>query len=197
MEKLRTIKLYGPLARFGRTHQFVCVDTAGAIRAMCSMVPGFESFMLSSKEKGLGFACFLGKKNLSEDQLTYPAGDDEIRIAPIVLGSGRGGLFSIILGVALVGAAFFTGGTSIAAWSALQTGLGVAGVAMVLTGVSQFLVKQPKGLVAADKENKESYNFNGVVNTTAQGNPVPVCYGELIVGSVVGGGDMYSEDLQA
>ncbi len=197
MEKLRTIKLYGPLSRFGRTHQFVCADTAGAIRAMCSMVPGFEAFMMQSREKGLGFACFLGKKNLSEDQLTYPAGDEDIRIAPIVLGSGRGGLFSIILGVALIGAAFFTGGASIAAWSALQTGLGVAGLAMVLTGVSQFLVKQPKGLVAADKENKESYNFNGVVNTSAQGNPVPVCYGELIVGSVVGGGDMYSEDLQA
>ena len=34
-------------------------------------------------------------------------------------------------------------------------------------------------------ENKPSYSFNGAVNTTAQGHPVPVGYGRLVVGSAV------------
>jgi hypothetical protein len=44
----------------------------------------------------------------------------------------------------------------------------------------------PKGRSANDKpENQPSYAFNGPLNTQAQGNPVPVLYGELIVGSAV------------
>ena len=34
-------------------------------------------------------------------------------------------------------------------------------------------------------ENKPSYLFNGAVNTTEQGQPIPLLYGELIVGSAV------------
>lgn len=71
------------------------------------------------------------------------------------------------------------------------------GVAMMLGGVSQLLTRQPKGLAGVDDpDNGASYNFNGPVNVTAQGNPVPVLYGEMIVGSVTVSGDMYSEDIQ-
>ena len=38
------------------------------------------------------------------------------------------------------------------------------------------------------------HNFNGPVNTTAQGNPVPVIYGEMIVGSATISAGIYSED---
>lgn len=195
-DELKTIRLYGKLGnRFGRVHKFVCADTKGAIRALCAMVPGFQKALMESKDKGVAYACFIGRRSITEDQLGRLA-DDDIRIAPIVMGSGRGGFFSFILGAALVGAAFFTGGASIAAWSALQLGMGVLGAAMMLTGMSSVLVKQPKGLTGVESdENKASYNFNGVVNAVAQGNPVPVCYGEMVVGSVVGGGDMYAIDL--
>ena len=36
-----------------------------------------------------------------------------------------------------------------------------------------------------EKLNTPSYLFNGAVNTTAQGHPVPIGYGRLIVGSAV------------
>ena len=42
--------------------------------------------------------------------------------------------------------------------------------------------------------NGASYNFNGPVNTTAQGNPVPLLYGELFVGSSTISAGIYSED---
>ena len=44
----------------------------------------------------------------------------------------------------------------------------------------------PKATEPSERpENKPSYSFNGAVNTTAQGHPVPVGYGRLIVGSAV------------
>lgn len=196
-EKLRTIRLYGKLgARFGRVHHFVCNDTAGAVRALCSMVPGFEQFLMSSKEKGLGYTVFIGKTNVGEEGLRYPVGDDDIRIAPVILGSGRGGFFQIVLGAALVGAAFAFGGP-MASWGLMaKMGFGM-GVSMVLGGVSQLLVKQPQGITGVESpDNGASYNFTGPVNVTAQGNPVPVLYGEMIVGSVTVSGDLYSEDQQ-
>jgi len=195
-EKLRTIRLYGKLgATFGRVHRFVCTDTAGAIRALCAMLPGFEAHLLQSKDRGLGYAVFIGKQNIREDMLAAPVGDDDIRIAPVVLGSGRGGFLNIVLGVVLVAAAFWTGGASMAAWgfgSKMMFGMGVS---MLLGGVSQMLVRQPKGLTGVESpDNGASYNFNGPVNVTAQGNPVPVLYGEMIVGSVTISGEISSED---
>ena len=43
-------------------------------------------------------------------------------------------------------------------------------------------------------DNGASYNFNGPVNTTAQGNPVPLLYGEMFVGSATISAGIYSED---
>ena len=201
-EKLRTIRLYGRLgATFGRVHRFVCSDTAGAVRALCAMVPGFERFLLESKDKGLGYACFIGRENIGEDMLCAPVGRDDIRIAPVILGSGRGGLFQIILGAALIVAAPYM---AAAVWGTSATlAVGIAsyapmlGWAMVLGGVSQLLTKTPQGITGVKSpDNGASYNFNGPVNVTAQGNPVPVLYGEMIVGSVTVSGDMYSEDQQ-
>jgi predicted phage tail protein len=40
-----------------------------------------------------------------------------------------------------------------------------------------------------------SYLFNGPVNTTEQGNPVPVLYGRLIVGSQVVSASVCAYDL--
>jgi len=202
-EKLRTIRLYGKLgAVFGRVHQFVCNDTAGAVRALCTMVPGFQRYLLESKDNGLGYAVFIGKENIGEQSLNAPVGNEDIRIAPVILGSGRGGFFQVVLGAALVGGAFLTGGATLAAGKLAFSGLmaqmafGV-GVSMVLGGVSQLLTKQPQGITGVDSpDNGASYNFNGPVNVTAQGNPVPEFYGQGIVGSVTISGDMYSEDQQ-
>lgn len=202
-EKVRTVRLYGVLgSRFGRVHRFVCSNTAQAVSALCQMVPGFEQFLYESKDKGLGYACFIGRQNINEEGLQYPVGDDDIRIAPMILGSGRGGFFQIILGAALIVAAPYA---AAAAWSAGAAGLTAAiatyapmlGWAMVLGGVSQLLTKQPQGLTSVESpDNGASYSFNGPVNVTAQGNPVPILYGEAIVGSVTVSGDMYSEDIQ-
>ena len=60
------------------------------------------------------------------------------------------------------------------------------GLSMALGGISQMLAGNPATPGPANAvTNLPSYAFNGAVNTAAQGNPVPICYGRLRVGSQV------------
>ncbi len=217
--QLRTIRLYGYLgARFGRVHRLAVASCAEAVQALCVLLPGFERELMTSKDRGVGYACFLGKRNLTEERLCDPAGQADIRIAPVVMGSKRGGLGQIIIGAIIVIAAVWTGGAAgaaagagggAAAGGAAAGGAGFLGVtggyalaaqlgvSMMLGGVAQLLAPTAKGLSTKDgPDNGTSYNFNGPVNTTAQGNPVPLLYGELIVGSATISAGIYSEDQQ-
>ena len=227
-EKIRNIRLYGRLgAKFGRVHRIAVNSTREAIRALCVLVPGFEKELVQSQDKGIGYACFVGKQNLKEDELLRPIGNDDIRIAPIVMGSKRGGLFQIFAGIALVIASVYTGGAAagIAAGAAAGASAGAAGataagamgamagsmlagggafalgsmgmlgVSLALGGVSQLLSPQPKGLSAKDGPgNSPSYNFNGPVNVTAEGNPVGILYGHMRMGGATVSAGIFPED---
>lgn len=181
--RLRSVRLYGELGRlFGREHRLAVRSAAEAVAALGAQLKGFEQFLYASKDKGLAYAVFYGKKNLNEKELREPAGTEDIRIAPIVMGAKRGGFFQVVLGVVLVvvGVVFseFLGP---AAPYVINMGIG-----LIVGGVVQLLSPQPKGKASDDRpENKPSYTFNGPINTQAQGHPVQVLYGRLIVGSAV------------
>lgn len=199
-EKLRDVRLYGKLgAQFGRVHRLAVANTAEAIRALCVVLPGFEQALASSEERGIRYACFLGKRNIGEDEIRVPPGDDVIRIAPILAGAKQGGLFQTLLGAALIVAAFYMPASialPLGAKGAIAAPMMLSmGVSMALGGVVQMLSPQQRGLSAKDgPDNGASYNFNGPVNTSAQGNPVPVLYGRMIVGSAVISAGIYAED---
>lgn len=197
-QQLTTIRLYGRLgAEFGRLHRLAVSSTSEAIRALCVLLPGFENRLLDSESKGVRYACFIGRRNLGEDELARPAGNEDIRIAPMPTGAKRGGLMQVVVGVALIVASFIPG-LNVAVWGSAMTISGTMmsmGMAMALGGLVQMLSPQQRALSAKDGPNNgASYNFNGPVNTTAQGNPVPLLYGELIVGSSTISAGIYSED---
>lgn len=197
-QQLKTIRLYGRLgAEFGRLHRLAVSSTSEAIRALCVLLPGFENRLLDSESKGVRYACFIGRRNLGEDELARPAGNEDIRIAPMPTGAKRGGLMQVVVGVALIVASFIPG-LNIAVWGSAMTISGTMmsmGMAMALGGLVQMLSPQQRALSVKDGPNNgASYNFNGPVNTTAQGNPVPLLYGELIVGSSTISAGIYSED---
>jgi predicted phage tail protein len=180
MDTLRTIRLSGKLgAQFGRVHRLAVSSTAEAVRALCVMLPGFNRELMSSRDRGIVYACFLGKRNIGQGELTLAGGTDDIRISPRIAGAKSGGFLQIILGVALIAASFIPG------VGVFATPLLSMGASMAIGGVLQMLVPQQSTASAADVDNGASYNFNGPVNTTAQGNPVPVLYGRMIVGSAV------------
>lgn len=204
MTPLKTVRLYGKLGtRFGRVHRLAVASAAEAVRALCAIRPGFEKELMTSRDRGIGYAVFLGKRNIAEEEMLHPAGQEEIRIAPVLQGSGRGGLFQTILGAAMMVFAMWAAGgfsslASLSSTLATEGWIGATalmGMSMMLGGIMQLLSPQMKGLSAKDGvENGASYHFNGAVNTTAQGNPVPLGYGRMIVGSAVISAGIYAMD---
>lgn len=193
---LKTIRLYGKLGtRYGRVHRLAVSTPAEAVRALRVLLPGFHRELLESGANGVRYAVFAGRRNLDKDQLHYPVGGDDIRVAPVLAGSKSGGIFGTLLGAVIIAASavgsFFAPGNPISTYGYQF------GAALVLGGVAQLLSPQQKGLSTQDSpDNGASYNYNGPVNTTAQGNPVPILYGEMEVGSAVISAGIYAEDQQ-
>lgn len=187
-EKVRTIRLYGVLgARFGRLHRLAVNSTCEAVRALSIMIPGFERFLMESKDRGLTYSVFIGIENIGPERLRAPVADNDIRIAPVLLGSKRAGLLQTIIGAVILTVSTFV--------PAMQ-GWGQAfGLSLMMGGAMQMLSPQAKGLGAQDSPaNRASYSFNGPVNTSAQGNPVGLLYGQAIVGSAVISAGIYAQD---
>jgi predicted phage tail protein len=61
------------------------------------------------------------------------------------------------------------------------------GASLVLGGVAQLLSPVPKLPQGSDSPDdpRRSFSFSGIQQTSRQGVPVPVVYGEMLVGSVV------------
>lgn len=170
---MKTIRLYGEMGqRFGREHRFDVRTPAEAVRALCSQIPGFRAYLYNHAKDY--FKVFVGGRNESEN-IQAPASDAEIiRIAPVVQGAGA--LGRIIIGVVLIVIGSVPGAQF----------LQPLGWSMVLGGVVELLSPQPKNNGPDEAPaNKPNYNFNGAVNTTAQGHPVPLAYGRIMVGSAV------------
>ena len=180
---LRKIKLYGPLAKFiGKRILRADVATAAeAVRFLVANWPEVERHMadqyyrVTVDEEALPL-------DTNPEQLHYPVGQCEIRIIPVVAGAGAVG--KILVGVALIAATFLIPGA--AAWlgpTAVSLIVGV-GTSLILGGVSQLL--SPVSKTPRDESDpRKSFSFSGIQNTTRQGTPVPVIYGETLVGSVV------------
>ncbi|MCV5479715.1 tail assembly protein, partial [Escherichia coli] len=90
------------------------------------------------------------------------------------------GVFQTVLGVALVAAASWMPGIGIAARNIMFS----MGAAMSLGGVAQMLAPKAKTPEYRATDNgKQNTYFSSLDNMIAQGNPMPVPYGEMLVGS--------------
>lgn len=194
---MKTIILLGELGkRYGRRHRLDVKSPAEAIRALCANFKDFAAFVSSSHERNVGYRVLNMRQDVDADELHDPAGQ-QIAIVPVLAGAG-GALGKILIGAALIAAAVLTGGATIGltgiAFSSLagQVAFGV-GVSLALGGVAQLLAPAPKQ--ASAENQKQSYVFNGAVNTTAQGQPVPIGYGRMIVGSAVISAGISIEDI--
>ncbi|RWT54661.1 tail assembly protein [Enterobacter cloacae] len=192
-ETMSTILLSGSLAKlFGRTHQRLIGPTREAFTALSATIPGFQKFMNTSKARGLTFAVFVDKKNVTQDDLDFPNGNRTIRIVPIIIGSKKAGILQTIMGAVLVAVgAIATFGFG-QAWG---VNVMVAGGSMIAGGVIQMLSPQPTGLASKQSaDNKASYAFGGVTNTAELGYPVPLLYGKRRIGGAIISAGIYVED---
>lgn len=180
---LTTIKLYGQLRQFGKVYHLAVRSPAEALKALCVQIPGLERFISNARSRGLVFAVFRGKKNIGESELNYQ-GQGDIIIAPVIVGSKRAGILQTIVGAVLIIMSPFTNGATLA-----------PGIALAAGGVIQMLSPQAKGLkTSSAPENTPGYAFGSAKNTTASGNPVPLCYGKRRVGGAIISAAIYAED---
>ncbi|MBI6911032.1 tail assembly protein [Pseudomonas palleroniana] len=183
-QPMTTILLYGQLRQFGRSFRLSVRSPAEAIKALCVQIPGFERFISNAKSRGIEFAVFRGGKALGEKEVSF-SGAGDIRIAPIITGSKRAGLIQTIIGAVLIAVSFIPGFQVLAA----------PGIALAAGGVIQMLSPQATGLkTSAAPENTPGYAFGSAKNTTASGNPVPLCYGKRRVGGAIISAAIYAED---
>lgn len=186
---LREIKVYGRLAKFlkRRVFQAEVASAAEAVRFLVTNFPQLEKHMADQH-----YRVSVGSDDITLDELHNPAGQQQIKIVPVVAGAG-GRFGTILLGIALIGLAFAfpASAAAIAAGNAGIFGLSATGVAifglgasLVLGGVAQLLTPVPK-ISNSDQDPRKTYSFSGIQQTSRQGVPVPVVYGETLVGSVV------------
>ena len=178
---LRTIRIYGRLAKFLKRRKFEAEvsSAAEAVRFLLTNFPQLEQHMADQH-----YRVSVGSYDLTVDELHDPAGQQEIKIVPVV--SGAGAVGRIIAGVALLAIDFLVPGIGALG---VQLLIGV-GASLVLGGVAQLLTPVPRTVPPGStsdtvKDPRKSYSFSGIQNTTRQGLPVPIVYGETMVGSVV------------
>ena len=192
---LRKIKLYGKLAKFigHRVLEADVATAAEAVRFLLANWPELEAHMSDQH-----YRVSIGTYDIDLEELHHPAGAAPISFVPVVAGAGAVG--RIIAGVALIalsfGIATLAAGAALAgtlsgfalqaiAWGT-QAGL-LAGIGLAIGGVAQLLSPVPKVPQGVDKQDdpRKSYSFSGIQNTSRAGTPVPIVYGETLVGSVV------------
>ena len=191
---LKTIKLYGVLGKkFGKEFHLAVESTREAVKALSVQVPGFEQFMLTAHEQGLAFAVFQDDENIGEDQIDFETGAKVIKIVPKVIGAGgNNGVLQTILGVVLIVVGVFydwSGTTSM--YGAAMVG---AGIGMVVGGVAQMLMPKADAQDQNQDGNRANKGFGGAATTIAQGNPVPILYGQREVGGFIVNAGQFAVD---
>jgi len=193
---LRKIKLYGKLAKFvgHRVLEADVHNTAEAVRFLVANWPALEQHMADQYYK-----VEVGSNALTLEETVYPIGSEDISITPVIAGAGNAG--RIILGTALIiGAVYLSGGTAAFGAGAGGLGFGAAGSAvggfsawalagnigimLVLSGVAGLLADDPT-VPESEEDPQNQFSFSGIQQTGRAGTAVPVCYGEILTGSVV------------
>jgi len=167
--------------KFGRVWNLVVNNPIHALRLIGLNRPDFKKHLVEHAEKGVYYHVIVDKRHRSEAELQLPAGKRLI-IAPAVAGAG-GKLFSaleLVAAVAIIAVAWWNP----AGWVAsTQLAVGAFGASLALSGVMGLLTTVPKLGAGQSSSSLQSAYFSGASNTQQQGTPVPVVYGEMLVGS--------------
>lgn len=193
---VRTIHLHGALGqRFGRSHRLDVVSPAEAVRALCIMLGGFQSYVSDGR-----YQVFRGKRKKGVDldpvelHVGFSDADSEMHIVPRAVGAKNRGLGKILLGGLLIAASFAIPGAWALSGVKISATVATLGLSMAIGGVAQILAPQQQSDFDDRDDQLKSSLFGGPTNVTAPGVAVPVAVGELEVGSVVISSAIHVED---
>ena len=190
------LKLYGWLRKFcgAASFEIEVQSSLEAIKFLLANFPKLEQ-LIGQPDKYFRIWTESGKvRPLELEELAHPVGSQTIiNFAPAIYGRGDG-LWSFLGGLALIGLTIATGGAAgFLGPLGSQVVLGL-GVSLALGGLAQMLTPVPKPTNNEDPR-RESYSISGITNTSIQGIPVPIQYGEIIAGSIVISLGLKTEDI--
>ena len=198
------VKLMGELGeKFGSEWQMNVKNFRDIFKLIECQTEGFKQYILDSAEKGIDFTVLNGEDLVEDglDLMLAPA-KDTVVITPVATGAGESDIIKVIVGAVLFffgpkyvpqipgttntipipqpggGTLEVTGGLNTAGQLA-TIGVQALGVGLAMSGVTGYLTPD------SPSEAGDSYLFDGPQNNVKQGVPVPVCYGQLIVGGAV------------
>ena len=189
----RKIILLGDIGdKFGKEWSGSVDTITDAFKLIECQTKGFKEYIIRALESGLDAAIMVGSEVIEDGIALGSISKDDIIIALIPAGS-RSGFGKILAAIAIAVFAFYLGPTVFAATVSGPTviggGIGVIGATtqatlyavaanLALAGVSELLVKTPRTKDAEAAGNV----FGGPSNTIKQGKPLPLLYGQLLVG---------------
>jgi predicted phage tail protein len=207
---MQRVRLLGELGdRFGAEHEFYNLRTpADAIKLLCINNEEFQTFLIESHEKGIGYRLLQADIDLDYSDLHLPLGHKDLVLVPVIAGSGKG-LTQVLIGIGLIAASFLIPGAAAIGTFGLTKAIAVKGLVagigatLALGGAAQLLSPQPQvptlsgnrfgsGTNASTRgpqsetrgaDGQQSYAYTGAANTVGMGAVVPVAYGKVLVGS--------------
>jgi predicted phage tail protein len=198
---IRKVHLMGNLGKqFGEEWSVNCTTVSECLRLIECQATNFRKYLIEIVEQGTNFSVRTGEELIGTgEELFMNVNAEDIYITEIPAGSGGWG--KILVGALLITAAIFVpylpvflstvttttigaGGLATATVTLGTTGagafaamaLGSIGLNLIMAGVNELLMPKP------DKGKAGGAIFSGPVNNVKQGQPVPLLYGELIVG---------------
>lgn len=206
MSKLVKVRLHGRLGEEVGAEWNLAVESVGeAMRAInVNTQEKLNKFFYEKDKEGFRYRVLVNEKpvaleegvvadtiekidleKITQSELTIKRSLESIDIVPIIEGSGgkAGGIIAAVLGVVLI----VIGAILIATPFGFPLIMG--GLGLVAAGVMVLLSKPPRFDDFRESDGygrkKVSYLFDGPVNTTREGGPVPIGYGRLLIGSQV------------
>ena len=170
-----TVRFYGDLKQFGTVFKLDIGSVPEAIRALVTQIPGLREHIEKGSYKVRVDGKYIG------DEGVHSEVSSTLHLTPVVKGAGKnGGLLQVVVGIVMIVAAVFY--PPLAPYAAAMIS---AGTGLVLGGLAQLLTKMPKAEGFKDSDDLKSSSFSNLANMTAQGAPVPLIYGKMMVGSKV------------
>lgn len=175
---IRTIHLHGDLGQhFQNQIRMDVASCAEAIRALCTMLPGFREHIQCGAYRVIAGA--LGaSKSRAQDEIGFglgPAVTDIHFVPAVVGGKDDEGLGKVLLGSVLIAASFVIPGSAAIFGKSLGAMAGQMGVSIALGGVGQML----SGTDGPSSDGTEASElFSGSPNQAVPGSAIPVIFGE-------------------
>lgn len=201
------VNLHGKLGdEIGSEWELEINNVAEAFRAIEANTKKLRKWIVENSNM-YEYEILVNKRNLFSEQPTYSSVQEiqqseffinldskveTIDIVPHIGGSGD--VWKIVTGAITVVASIVVG-VFFPPLLPLAIGIGLAGLGLIAAGTAGLLSKPPpnvpftaqqinpmEGDGGGESGGPISYLFNGPVNTVGEGGPVPIGYGELIVG---------------